>query len=175
MRNPFDYTFTTDATKPPPRCIGQEATAAQHRARRLKKPPPRSTGQEATAAQHRARSHRRAAPGKKPPPRHIGQEATATPHRARSHRRAASGKKPPPRRIGQVAGGGPDRRHPAFTVEVVSHSQGKLEPSSSASVCSELSWSGWRTRKRQPGLQVGPGSGLPLAVPPGTVTVNHDL
>ena len=70
-----------------------EATAASG-----KKPPPRSTGQEATAAQHRARSHRRAAPGKKPPPRRIGQEATAAPHRARSHRRAASGKKPPPRR-----------------------------------------------------------------------------
>ena len=54
------------------------------------KPPPRSIGQEATAAPHWARSHRCAAPGKKPPPRRIGQEATAAPHRARSHRRAVS-------------------------------------------------------------------------------------
>ena len=67
-----------------------------------KKPPPRRIGQEATAAPHRARSHRRAASGKKPqtPPLcSIGQEATTTLHLARSHHRTASGKKPPPRRL----------------------------------------------------------------------------
>ena len=51
------------------------------------KPPPRRIGQEATAAPHRARNHRRAASGKKPPPRRIGQEATAVPYRASCHSR----------------------------------------------------------------------------------------
>ena len=49
-------------TKPPPRSIGQEATAAQHRsAASGKKPPQHRIGQEAT--------DRRAASGKKPPSR----------------------------------------------------------------------------------------------------------
>ena len=65
-------------------CRAIHSTTDDHEATGKKPPPaygrPRRIGQEATAAPHRARSHRRAASGKKPPPRCIGQEAaTAAP------------------------------------------------------------------------------------------------
>ena len=98
----------------------QPPPSVRNRRQMTAKPLHCSIGQDATAAQHRARSHHSAASdkkhssiasGKKPPPRHIGPKrhlssasGKTPPPRSiwqRSHRRAASGKAPPPCSIGQ--------------------------------------------------------------------------
>ena len=61
---------------PPPCSIGQDATAAQHRARSHRRA---ASGKKPPAAQHRARSHRRAASGRKPPPRRLLPAASQPP------------------------------------------------------------------------------------------------